>query len=151
MKKLIMLMALLVATAPAVAETNFELPSLDGQLHQLSDYRGDWVVVNYWATWCAPCRKEIPDLSALHNSREDIVVLGLAFEDTEIEVFERFLVDYPASYPILLVDVYDPPADLGAPRALPTTFLVDAEGEIVNTWLGPVTGAMITEWIEDNG
>ena len=146
-----MLMVMLVATAPALAEINFELPALDGAAHQLSDYRGEWVVVNYWATWCAPCRKEIPDLSALHDSRADITVLGLAFEDTEVEVFERFLVDYPASYPILLVDVYDPPADLGAPRALPTTFLVDADGELVNTWLGPVTGKMITDWIQEHG
>ena len=151
MKNLITLVAMLVVAASAAAEIDFELPALDGQRHQLSDYRGDWVVVNYWATWCAPCRKEIPDLSALHDSRDDIVVLGLAFEDTEVEVFERFLVDYPATYPILLVDVYDPPVDLGAPRALPTTFLVDAGGDLVNTWLGPVTGAMITEWIENNG
>ncbi len=151
MKRLMLLMAMLVATAPALAEIDFELPALDGQSHHLSDYRGEWVVVNYWATWCAPCRKEIPDLSALHDSREDITVLGLAFEDTEIEVFERFLTDYPASYPILLVDVYDPPADLGAPRALPTTFLVNAGGELVHTWLGPVTGKMITEWIKEHG
>lgn len=151
MKRLLVLISLLLLPLSAAAEIEFELPGLDGQAYLLSDYRGDWVVVNYWATWCAPCRKEIPDLSALHDSRDDITVLGLAFEDTEIEVFERFLVDYPASYPILLVDVYDPPADLGAPRALPTTFLIDAGGEIVNTWLGPVTGQMITEWIEANG
>lgn len=151
MKRLMLLMVLLLATLPVAAEIDFELPALDGSAHQLSDYRGDWVVVNYWATWCAPCRKEIPDLSELHDRRDDIVVLGLAFEDTEVEVFERFLVDYPASYPILLVDVYDPPADLGAPRALPTTFLVDADGALVHTWLGPVTGQMITDWIEDHG
>jgi thiol-disulfide isomerase/thioredoxin len=151
MKNLTLPMVLLLTTLPVAAEINFELPGLDGSPHQLSDYRGDWVVVNYWATWCAPCRKEIPDLSELHDRRDDIVVLGLAFEDTEVEVFERFLVDYPASYPILLVDVYDPPADLGAPRALPTTFLVDATGTLVHTWLGPVTGQMITDWIEEHG
>jgi len=151
MKSLTLLTVLLLATVPVAAEIDFELPGLDGSAHQLSDYRGDWVVVNYWATWCAPCRKEIPDLSELHDRRDDIVVLGLAFEDTEVEVFERFLVDYPASYPILLVDVYDPPADLGAPRALPTTFLVDADGELVHTWLGPVTSKMITDWIEEHG
>jgi thiol-disulfide isomerase/thioredoxin len=151
MKKLMFLFLLPLLSLPVAAEIDFELPALDGNAHQLSDYRGDWVVVNYWATWCAPCRKEIPDLSRLHDSRDDIVVLGLAFEDTEVEVFERFLIDYPASYPILLVDVYDPPADLGAPRALPTTFLVDAQGALVHTWLGPVTGEMITDWIEEHG
>ncbi len=151
MKRFILAIGLLV-TGPALADAvEFELPGLNGELHSLSDYRGDWVVVNYWATWCAPCRKEIPDLSGLHDSRADITVLGLAFEDTEVEDFERFLEDYPASYPILMVDVYAPPEDLGAPRALPTTFLVDADGNRVNTWIGPVTSDMISDWIEDHG
>ncbi|QOC22991.1 TlpA family protein disulfide reductase [Wenzhouxiangella sp. AB-CW3] len=151
MKTLILAGLLLMASGVAVAGIDFELPALDGSTHKLSDYRGDWVVVNYWATWCRPCRKEIPDLSNLHDRRDDIYVLGLAYEDTEVETFERFLEDYPASYPILLVDTYEPPSDLGAPRALPTTFLVNADGEIVNTWLGPVTSEMITDWIADHG
>ncbi len=123
------------------------MPGLDGRLSRLSDFRGDWVVVNYWATWCAPCRKEIPDFSRLHETRADVTVLGLAYEDTEIEVFERFLIDYPASYPILLVDVYEPPAALGAPRALPTTFLIDPQGALVHTWIGPITSADIVSRI----
>lgn len=137
--------------SPTLAGIDFELEGLDGQPYRLTDYRGDWVVVNYWATWCAPCRKEIPDLSQLHDSRSDITVLGLAFEDTSIEDFVRFLEQFPASYPILLVDVYDPPEALGAPRALPTTYLVNADGEMVHTWIGPVTSVMITKWIESNG
>lgn len=129
----------------------FELEALDQQIHRLADYRGEWVVVNYWATWCAPCRKEIPDFSELHDRRDDITVLGLAFEDASIEDFNRFLVNYPASYPILRVDTFNPPPDLGAPRALPTTYLIDREGRLVNTWLGPVTGSMIEQWIENHG
>ena len=146
-----MLLIVLFMSGPALAAIDFELEGLDGQTYQLNDYRGEWVVVNYWATWCAPCRKEIPDLSQLHDSRTDITVLGLAFEDTSIEDFERFLEQFPASYPILLVDVYDPPEALGAPRALPTTFLVNAKGEMVHTWIGPVTSTMITEWIDSHG
>lgn len=149
--RLIVLMLLSVLLTPAWATDDFELPDLDGNPHSLADYRGDWVVVNYWATWCAPCRKEIPDLSALHDARSDITVLGLAFEDTAVDDFRRFLEQYPASYPILLVDVYDPPALLGAPRALPTTFLVNTEGEMVHTWIGPITGEMISDWIAENG
>ncbi len=150
MKSTWVLLVLLLA-GTAAAEIDFELEGLDGNAYRLADYRGDWVVVNYWATWCAPCRKEIPDLSQLHDARSDITVLGLAFEDTSVEDFERFLEQFPASYPILLVDVYDPPEALGAPRALPTTFLVNANGEKVHTWIGPVTSTMITEWIEQHG
>lgn len=153
MKHLLVIVAALTMSASLVLaeELDFELPGLDGQIHRLSDYRGEWVVVNYWATWCAPCRKEIPDLSRLHDSAEDITVLGLAFEDTEVEAFERFLQNYPATYPILLVDVFDPPEAFGAPRALPTTHLVNANGQNVHTWIGPVTGEMIREWINANG
>lgn len=143
------LLALVLLAGPVAAELDFELPALDGETQRLSDYRGQWVVVNFWATWCKPCRKEIPDLSELHDNRDDITVLGLAFEDTEPADFERFLESYPASYPILVVDVYDPPADLGSPRVLPTTHLIDASGTLVETWLGPVTSDMITEWIDE--
>ena len=142
---------LLIVSLSVNAEVDFDLPGLDNQNHRLSDYRGGWVVVNYWATWCAPCRKEIPDLSQLHDSRSDLTVLGLAFEDTDVEDFERFLEQYPATYPILLVDVYNPPESLGAPRALPTTYLFNAAGDMVNTWIGPVTSTMIIDWIEANG
>jgi len=127
---------------------DFELPVLGGETARLSDWRGQWVLVNYWATWCAPCRKEIPDFSEMHDARDDITVLGLAFEDTEVEAFEKFLQDYPASYPILLVDVYSPPEVLGAPRALPTSFLVNPEGELVETWIGPITSKTIQARID---
>jgi len=148
----------LAAASPAVAETadaqqdaspiDFELAGLDGESYRLSDWRGQWVLVNYWATWCAPCRKEIPDFSAMHDARDDITVLGLAYEDIEVEAFEEFLVDYPATYPILLVDVYEPPESLGAPRALPTSFLINPDGELVETWLGPITSEKITARID---
>jgi len=149
MKSVVLSVCLLLAAAGSgAAEVDFELPGLDGQTHRLSDQRGKWVVVNFWATWCKPCRKEIPDLSELHERRADVAVLGLAFEDTSAADFERFLEQFPASYPILLVDVYDPPADFGPPRVLPTTHLVDADGRLVETWLGPVTSEMITERID---
>ncbi len=133
--------------ADPVAAIDFSLPALDGSSVNLSDYRSQWVVVNYWATWCAPCRKEIPDLSSLHDERDDVTVLGLAYEDAEPQSFLDFLQDYPATYPILITDTYNPPEALGPPMALPTTFLVNPQGEIVERFLGPVTREKIEEAI----
>ena len=126
----------------------FTLQQLHGETVSLSDFRQKWVVLNYWATWCAPCRKEIPDLSSLHEAREDIVVLGLAFEDTEMENFDEFLEEFHPSYPILLVDVYAPPEPFGAPKVLPTTIILNPEGYQVKTYLGPVTRENIETFID---
>lgn len=127
---------------------DFTLQQLHGDETSLADFRNKWVVLNYWATWCAPCRKEIPDLSALHVAREDITVLGLAFEDTEIEVFDEFLAEFDPSYPILLVDVFAPPEPFGAPKVLPTTIVINPEGYPIKTYLGPVTRDSIESFID---
>ena len=127
---------------------DFTLQQLRGEELSLKDFRGKWVVLNYWATWCAPCRKEIPDLSLLHEARKDVIVLGLAFEDTDIENFDEFLEEFHPSYPILLVDVYEPPEPFGAPRVLPTTIILNPEGIPVKTYLGPVTREDIESFID---
>ena len=144
----------LILTAPGLRAAyesdepvDFTLKRLHGENLSLSELRGQWVVLNYWATWCAPCRKEIPDLSALNEARDDIIVLGLAFEDTEMENFDQFLEEFHPSYPILLVDVYAPPEPFGAPRVLPTTIILNPEGYPVKTYLGPVTRENIESFI----
>jgi thiol-disulfide isomerase/thioredoxin len=127
---------------------DFGLQALGGGEVRLSDFRGEWVVVNYWATWCAPCRKEIPDLSKLHEERSDVTVLGLAFEELDDSDFYAFLEDYDVSYPILKVDVYAPPKPFGAPMALPTTIILDKQGRAVKAFLGPVTREAIEQYID---
>jgi thiol-disulfide isomerase/thioredoxin len=148
-------LAVLILVAPGIqaaedieAPVDFTLQRLHGDKVSLSEFRQKWVVLNYWATWCAPCRKEIPDLSELHAARDDIVVLGLAFEDTEMENFDQFLEEFNPSYPILLVDVYAPPEPFGAPRVLPTTIILDPEGRPVKTYLGPVTRENLESFID---
>ena len=64
------------ALSPAAAD--FKLTDSDGKVHRLADYRGKWVIVNFWATWCAPCLEEIPDLVVIMESRKDVQVLGVA-------------------------------------------------------------------------
>jgi thiol-disulfide isomerase/thioredoxin len=143
---------LLLQAAQASYETaepvDFSLQQLGGGEIALSDYRGDWVVVNYWATWCAPCVKEMPELSELHEQRDGLVVLGLAYEDVDDADFFEFLEKAPVSYPILKVDVYDPPQPFGAPKVLPTTIILDPSGKAVKAFLGPVTRASIENYLD---
>jgi thiol-disulfide isomerase/thioredoxin len=154
-KWLVPLLVLTVSIAQADYETegpvDFSLQQLGGEAVALADYRGEWVVVNYWATWCAPCRKEIPDLSELHSERDDLTVLGLAYEELDDADFFEFLEDFDVSYPILKVDVYAPPEPFGAPKVLPTTIILDKQGRAVKAFLGPVTRESIEAYIDSDG
>lgn len=127
---------------------DFVLEKLGGGQLGLFELRGHWVVLNYWATWCGPCRKEIPELSELHAERTDIVVLGVAYEEADTAYFNDFLAEFDVSYPILLVDVLEPPAPFGAPRVMPTTIVLDPDGRPARTIYGPVTRESLEAWID---
>lgn len=150
-----LLLILCSSLAMAAYETDepvdFTLAQLGGDDISISDFRGEWVVVNYWATWCAPCRKEIPELSLLHEERQDVTVLGLAFEELEDADFFEFLEDFDVSYPILKVDVFEPPEPFGAPKVLPTTVILDPQGKAVKAFLGPVTRDAIEAFVDSAG
>jgi thiol-disulfide isomerase/thioredoxin len=138
------------AAAPAPAEAasagNRENPGLvietfDGKTFDLANHRGKWVVVNFWATWCAPCLKEIPDFNAFAKKRDDVQFIGLAYEEIERPDLEAFLKRTPIDYPIAVLDVYNPPKDFETPRGLPMTVLIAPDGRKVKQFLGPVTSA----------
>ena len=138
--------ASLGADFPALAVT-----TLDGDRYDLAGRRGRWVVVNFWATWCAPCIKEMPELSALDAMREHVEVIGLAYEDTDAETLRAFLAERPVVYPIAIIGTYDPPADFPTPRGLPLTVLVGPDGRRVKNFLGPVTALELEQAIEAAG
>lgn len=145
-----------VAGAADTAATEPEFPTLhvrtlDGRDYDLAAARGRWVVVNFWATWCAPCLKEMPELSALDSSREHVEVIGLAYDDIEPAELVAFMKARPVSYPIAKVDVYAPPADFATPRGLPMTYLIAPDGRVVRRFLGPVTAAAIETAISAAG
>ena len=127
------------------------IDTLDGATYDLADRRGTWVVVNFWATWCAPCLKEMPELSALDAMNEHIEVVGLAYEDIEVDAMREFLADHPVVYPIAILDTYDPPADFDTPRGLPMTYLIAPDGMVAKQVVGPVTAREIEDAIAAAG
>ena len=129
-----------ISSSPATAEIPvLKVVTVEGEPYELAAHRGKWVVVNFWATWCAPCIKEMPELSALDETRDDIEVIGLAYEEIEPQAMRDFLKQRPVVYPIAILDVYSPPADFATPRGLPMTFLIAPDGKVVKQFMGPVT------------
>ena len=144
------------AAQPATPSVAAKSPSLkvttvDGAPYDLAAHRGKWVVVNFWATWCGPCLKEMPDLSALDAMREHIEVIGLAYEDIKPAEMAAFLKVHPVVYPIAIIDVYAPPADFASPRGLPMSYLIAPDGTVAKQFLGPVTAKDIEAAIASAG
>ncbi|NIP72410.1 MAG: TlpA family protein disulfide reductase [Gammaproteobacteria bacterium] len=117
--------------APALA-----LKDVDGTLHRLEDYRGRVVIVNFWATWCPPCRREMPSMERAWNRLKGHGVIMLAVDVGEdADTVFTFTADYPVTFPLLLDqegDVVRAWPVLG----LPTTFIVDPEGRLAYQAIG---------------
>ncbi|MEZ5558908.1 MAG: TlpA disulfide reductase family protein [Pseudomonadales bacterium] len=115
-----------------------ELELADGSRASWSDWQGRWLLINYWAEWCAPCRQEIPELNRLQAQRgaDTVQVLGVNFDGLSGEPLDRLITDLGIEFPVLLTD---PRArwQQPLPSVLPSTLVINPEGELVQVLVGP--------------
>ena len=112
-------------------------PTLAGKTLSLSGFAGKVVLVDFWATWCDPCREEIPDLVNLRErlKAEGFEILGVSMDEEGARAVKSFIAKQPISYPVILNDGERPPAGWTVP-GLPTAYLVGRRGELLKRWFG---------------
>lgn len=127
--------------ADGPARPSLAVTTLDGARFDLAAEHGRWVIVNFWATWCTPCIKEMPELSAYVEEHPQVRAIGIAWEDTERDEVLAFAKAHPVAYPLAQMDVYAAPGGFETPRGLPTTYLIAPDGSIAKKFVGPITAA----------
>jgi len=143
-RRIALLCALLLLPFAAQA---FSLVDSKGRTHTLEHYKGKWVLVNFWATWCPPCLEEMPDLNALHeDKRNNLVVLGIAMDYRDRQTVLDFAEQMMVTFPIIFGD-RQIAAQIGTVPGLPTTYLYNPHGKVVAYNVGALKRATVEGYI----
>ncbi|GGP16561.1 TlpA family protein disulfide reductase [Oceanobacillus neutriphilus] len=109
---------------------DFKLNTLDGETLQLSDFRGERVMINFWATWCPPCRQEMPDMERFYQEHDPIIFsVNVTDEELNTQLVKDFMQELKLTFPVLL-DKEGEVSNLYRIQAIPMTYMIDAEGII---------------------
>lgn len=131
------------------APAGFTLSLYDGGKASLSDFRGKPVVLNFWASWCAPCRAEVPDFVKLYeeNKGDGLVFVGVNIQDTEAEA-RKFIQEFGIPYPVG-PDTTGEIAIAYGVKGLPTTVFINEEGAVYRTWAGLLDQATLASIVTE--
>jgi len=124
---------------PGNTAYDFQLEDMEGNTVQLSDYRGKKVFLNFWASWCPPCRVEMPHLQEFHEEQDDVVILGVNVTSSESDLANVPV--FVEEFEVTFTNVYGPTeiTDLYRVESLPTSYLIGSNGIIYERVVGPVT------------
>lgn len=145
-----LLAGLLLALPFSGQAAGFLLEDIQGNTHRLEDYRGKWVLVNFWATWCPPCLSEIPELNSLHDTHKskDLVVIGIAMSSGSRKNVADFSRAHGISYPLVMGNDRIA-SQIGELEVLPTSYLYAPNGEQVSYQAGEVTRESVETYIKN--
>lgn len=115
-----------------------ELLLADGSGASWQQWQGQWLIINYWAEWCAPCRKEIPELNELHHDGNGVVVLGVNYDGLRGEALTAVMARMGVEFPVLVDDPRER-WSLPLPSVLPSTLIIGPEGDLQDVLVGPQT------------
>lgn len=132
-----------------VQATDFTLPTLDDRKQTLAQTRGKVVILNFWASWCEPCKSEMPHFQTYYEQHsEDLEILAINYtKKDQVAQVKSFVEQYKLTFPILLDETGETSIMYGA-FTLPTTIILDREGNIVHEILGPLDEALLEEYVE---
>jgi thiol-disulfide isomerase/thioredoxin len=128
---------------------NFKLKSINGEVVELAKLKGRVVVVNFWATWCGPCRAEIPGFLEIYKTYKSkgLEIVGIALDESGWDVVKPFIQTYRIAYPVVLGDS-KVARDYGGIQAIPTTFVIDRKGDVVGGQQGLLQKAQLEKVIK---
>ncbi|MBN1446507.1 MAG: TlpA family protein disulfide reductase [Bacteroidetes bacterium] len=127
----------------------FSLKDKDGRTYSLESLKGKVVVLNFWATWCPPCRAEIPDFKKVYSQYKDkdVEILGVSLDHKGWSVITPFLKQWEINYPVVLGGA-EIARDYGNVRSIPTTFIIDKGGKVVDQHVGAMNEEMLVKMFE---
>jgi thiol-disulfide isomerase/thioredoxin len=127
----------------AGARPQLVVKTLAGKTFDLAAQRGDWVIVNFWATWCSPCIAEMPAISKFVATHPHVTAIGLAWDASPRADIVKFAKKHPVDYPLAQMDTEHPPAGFPAPAGLPVTWLIAPDGHVAKHFVGPVDAKLL--------